>query len=102
MMTTLKVHPMTQHRRKQPLLVYLILALVGRAFVAQGQSIGTMTPLTKFTLHSEILKDDRKIAIYRPPVLKEFPDNVPPVIYVLDGELTTDLERVAADNGRRN
>ena len=92
-MTTLKVHPMTQHRRKQPLLVYLILALVGRAFVAQGQSIGTMTPLTKFTLHSEILKDDRKIAIYRPPVLKEFPDNVPPVIYVLDGELTTDLVR---------
>ena len=84
---------MTLHQRKQGTLVYLVLTLLSPAFIGRAQSIGTMTPLTKFTLNSEILKEDRQIAIYRPPVLPEFPNNVPPVIYVLDGELTTDLVR---------
>ena len=78
---------------KQACLVFLVLTLLTAGFSGHTQSIGTMTPLTKFTLHSDILKEDRQIAIYRPAILPEFPDNVPPVIYVLDGELTTDLVR---------
>ena len=71
----------------------MILTLVAPAITGRTQSIGAVAPLTKITLHSDILKEDRQIAIYRPAILEEFPHNVPPVIYVLDGELTTELVR---------
>ena len=84
---------MGAHRQNRTSIVSLVVILFTHGPAAHSQSIGTMTPVTKFIIHSNILNEDRQIAIYRPPVLDEFPENVPPVIYVLDGELTTELVR---------
>lgn len=76
--------------------IILAWTLLGLAFVADAQNIGSMTQISKITIHSTILNEERQIAIYKPPSLPEFPSNIPPVIYVLDGEFLTDLVRAHA------
>ena len=43
--------------------------------------------MKEYKLKSQILNQERKITIYKPPVLAKYKDAVSPVLYVLDGEL---------------
>ncbi len=73
-----------------PALIFLVLTIVADA------QIGAMTPIHKITIHSNILNEDRQIAIYKPSAFPEFPSSIPPIMYVLDGEIYTDLVRAHA------
>ncbi len=76
--------------------IILALTFLVLAFVAEAQNIGVMTPINKIIIHSNILNEDRQIAIYKPSAFPEFPSSISPVMYVLDGELNTDLVRAHA------
>lgn len=75
--------------------IILSLIFLFLTFVADAQ-IGVMTPIHKITIHSNILNEDRQIAIYKPSAFPEFPLSIPPIMYVLDGEIYTDLVRAHA------
>jgi predicted alpha/beta superfamily hydrolase len=68
-------------------------ASVGLTLAVYAQNTGTISPVNKFTIHSEVLNEDRTVSIYKPPAIAEFPGSISPVIYLLDGELVSDLVR---------
>jgi predicted alpha/beta superfamily hydrolase len=76
--------------RRQIFQVITISAMITILSVsAAGQQFRytTNNPVIKnYTISSKILKEDRKISIYRPEVFPEYANAVSPVIYVLDGE----------------
>lgn len=69
---------------------FMCLAL---SYGAKAQNTGTIGPVEKIELHSTILNEDRIITVYRPPAIPQFPESVSPVIYLLDGELVSDMVR---------
>src|SRR6185369_12013015 len=52
----------------------------------------TAKPIIKeYKITSRVLNEERKITIYKPPVLPEYINVVSPVIYTLDGEYHADF-----------
>jgi predicted alpha/beta superfamily hydrolase len=78
--------------------VLLLAVIASVAAAAQGQPTGSVQPLTigdSFTVQSAILKETRRINVYKPPV-SEGQTNAPlPVLYMPDGGLAEDFLHVA-------
>lgn len=66
----------------------LVALLAVMAFVPAQAQFSTAKPdIKEYKLNSHILNQERKITIYKPPVLAKYREAVSPVLYVLDGEL---------------
>jgi len=69
-----------------PIIMVFITVLLSTSVQAQLK-FSTAKPVVRdYTIRSQILGEQRKYSIYRPPVLPEYAEAVSPVIYVLDGE----------------
>ena len=58
---------------------------------AQSHYSTARPDIKEYKITSHILNEERKITIYKPPVLPEYINIVPPVIYTLDGEYHADF-----------
>ena len=58
---------------------------------AQSQFSSAKPIIREYKISSHILNEERKITIYKPPVLPEYTNVVSPVIYALDGEYHADF-----------
>jgi predicted alpha/beta superfamily hydrolase len=78
--------------------VVLLAVVVSVAAAVKGQPAGSVQPLTvgdTFTIQSSILKETRRINVYKPPV-SEGQMNAPlPVLYMTDGGMAEDFLHVA-------
>jgi predicted alpha/beta superfamily hydrolase len=71
----------------QIVIISLTIAMCSVSSSGQGFRYSRNNPVIKdYTLKSKVLKEDRKISIWKPEVFPEYADAVPPVIYLLDGE----------------
>lgn len=67
--------------------------LVFACVLSDAQShFSTAKPIIKeFKINSRVLNEERKITIYKPPVLPEYAGAASPIIYTLDGEYHADF-----------
>jgi predicted alpha/beta superfamily hydrolase len=58
---------------------------------AQSQFSTAKPVIREYKISSHVLNEERKITIYKPPVLPEYVNAISPVIYTLDGEYHADF-----------
>ena len=58
---------------------------------AQSQFSTAKPVIREYSISSHVLNEERKITIYKPPVLPAYMNVVSPVIYTLDGEYHADF-----------
>ena len=76
-------------RSRCPLLVF-VLVLIAAPLAAQPLVIGE-----SFTIHSDVLGEERRINVYLPPAYVSSPDARLPVLYMPDGGIAEDFLHVA-------
>jgi len=83
----------TRVRSKSVLSVSItVLSLTSFLFSHAQSHFSTAKPIVKeYTISSSVLGEERKITIYKPPVIPEYANAVSPVIYTLDGEYHADF-----------
>ncbi len=68
------------------IVISVLIVLFSVSSQAQFRYTTNNPNIENFTIGSKILKEDRKISIYKPEIFPEYIEAVPPIIYVLDGE----------------
>jgi len=69
------------------MMILVIFAVTSLGHIHAQSQFSTAKPIIKeYKISSRVLNEERKITIYKPPVLPAYVNAVSPVIYTLDGE----------------
>jgi len=72
--------------------IFAILAVTSFAPIHAQSQFSTAKPIIKeYKINSRVLNEERKITLYKPPVLPAYVNAISPVIYTLDGEYHADF-----------
>jgi len=86
-----KIHLHLQ-RQYAWMLIIAIFAVTSFGPIHAQSQFSTAKPIIKeYNISSRVLNEERKITIYKPPVLPAYMNVVSPVIYTLDGEYHADF-----------
>lgn len=82
------------HLQRQYACIMIIVIFTATSFGtihAQSQFSSAKPIIKEYMISSHVLNEERKITIYKPPVLPAYSNAVSPVIYTLDGEYHADF-----------